>query len=86
MSSMMVFKPVTMAAVERVSSAVSSWPLARGTGDFRSPSTNNFIRSAQACMGPLMLLDSFRATTIDAMIETTITSILMRILEYVSAR
>ena len=42
--------------------------------------------AALACMGPLMLLDSFRATTIDAMIETTIISILMKILEYVSAR
>ena len=83
---MMVFSPSTIAAVERVSSAVSSCPAVWGTGAFRSPSTSSFIRSAQARMGTLMLLDSFKATTIDAMIETTITSTLMRMPKYVSAR
>ncbi len=83
---MMVFRPATMAAVERVSSAVSSWPVAWGAGDFRSPSTSSFIRAAQARMGTLMLLDSFIATTMEARIEATITAILMTMPKYVSAR
>ena len=68
------------------SSAVSSRPVAWGTEDFRSPSTSSFIRSAQARMGTLMLLDSFKATTMDATIETKITRTLMRMPKYVSAR
>lgn len=86
MSLMMVFSPVTISAVERVSSAVSSWPVAWGTGESRSPSTSSFIRRAQACMGTLMLLESFRATTMEAMMETATTSTLINMPKYVSAR
>ena len=86
MSLMMVFSPVTISAVERVSSAVSSWPLAWGTGDSRSPSTSSFIRLAQACMGTLILLESFSATAMEARMEATITSTLIRMPTYVSVR
>ena len=86
MSLMMVFRPFTISAVERVSSAVSSCPLTWGTGDSRSPSTSSFIRAAQARMGLLILLDSFRATTMEARMDAMITRILMTIPKYVSAR
>ena len=86
MSLMMVFRPVTISAVERVSSAVSSCPFVCGTGADRSPATSSFIRPAQARMGSLMLLDSFRATTMEARMEAMITSTSMAMPKYVSAR
>ena len=83
---MMVFSPSTSSAVDRVSSAVSSRPLLWGTGDSRSPSTSSFIRSAQARMGTLILLDSFTATTMEARMEATITATLRNMPKYVSDR
>ncbi len=83
---MMVFRPVTISAVAWVSSAVSSWPLVWGTGEFKSPSTSSFIRAHTARMGTLILLDSFRATTMEARMEATITRMLIRIPMYVSVR
>ncbi len=82
----MVFSPLTMSAVDRVSAAVSSCPVAWGTGESRSPSTSSFIRSAQARMGTLMLLDSFSATTMEARMETRMTITLISMPKYVSAR
>ena len=81
-----MFKPCTISAVERVSSAVSSWPVAWGTGEDRSPFTSSFIRSAQARMGTLILLDSFKATTIEARLAAMTTRTLRSIPKYVSAR
>ena len=86
MSLMMIFSPFTMSAVARVSCAVSSWPSACGTGDFRSPFTSWFIRVQQACIGVLMLPESFTATTTEARLEATTTRILMRMPIYVSVR
>ncbi len=83
---MMVFKPTTMSAVERVSSPVSSSPVAWGTGEVKSPATSSFIRSAQARMGTLILEDSFRATTMEARMEAAITARLMKMPKYVLAR
>ncbi len=83
---MIVFRPFTSSAVERVRTAVSSWPWVSGTGDWRSPATSSFIRSAQARMGTLMLLDSFKATTMEIRMEATITATLMIMPKYVSAR
>ena len=79
MSLMMVFSPATISAVERISSAVSSWLVVFGTGDSKSPCTSCFIRLAQACMGTLILLESFRATTMEAAMEAIITRILRNI-------
>ena len=68
-----------MSAVERVNSAVSSFPLAMGTGDSKSPSTNSFIRSTQFRIGTLIVLDNFNATTMEASIDAAITATLINI-------
>ncbi len=86
MSRIMVFRPFTKSAVDFVNSAVSSLPCVSGTGDSRSPSTRSFMRLAQACMGRLILLDSFSATTTDAIMEIIITAMLINIPKYVSAK
>ncbi len=86
MSLMMAFRPCIISAVERVNSAVSSRPVAWGTGEDKSPSTSSFMRSAQARIGMLMLLDSFTATIIEARLAPIITSTFRNIPTYVSVR
>ncbi len=86
MSLMMVFSPETISAVAWVSWAVSSRLAVWGTGDFKSPSTSSFIRWHTARMGLLMLVDSLRATAMEARAEAALTRMLMRMPTYVSVR
>ena len=83
---MMVDNPVTSSAVDSVSMPVSSLLTTSGTGDSRSPSTSKRIRSAQAFIGRLMLLASFRATMMESRMASTIITRLMAISKYVVDR